>query len=75
MVLAAVQKFLDYPDDVLATLEFAYPREAQERAYYRDALIAVNADYGFGTVESDGAAKLGERGIRPLRFGPGSEYK
>ncbi|WP_405543729.1 hypothetical protein OG478_21100 [Streptomyces phaeochromogenes] len=75
VVLAAVQKFLGYSDDALATLESAYPPEAQERAYYRGAFIAVNANYGFGTVESDGAAKLSERGIRSLRFGPGPEYK
>ncbi|MFF3884199.1 hypothetical protein [Streptomyces sp. NPDC001914] len=34
VVLAASQKFLGRPEDALATLEFAYPPESQERTRY-----------------------------------------
>ncbi|MGA5445726.1 hypothetical protein ACPCVO_03635 [Streptomyces umbrinus] len=44
VVLAAVQKFLGYPDDALATLEFAYPPETQERVYYSGAFTVVSSD-------------------------------
>lgn len=37
VVLAAMQKFVGSSREALATLDFAYPPEGQERAYYAQA--------------------------------------